>query len=103
MNEVLHNLHRSSAPRILLGLRRGEVIPDWITHVLEVQGVTSSKRLNSPLVQSRHRIERKRDIHPLPESFSKSGELVADLRGVNVSYGDRRVLSCILLCGLNSN
>ena len=103
LNEVLRNLHRRSAPRVLLGLRRGEVIPDWITHVLEVQGVTSSKRLNSPSAQSRHRSDRKRDIHILKKNFSRTGELVADLRGVNVSYGDRRVFSYILLCGLDSN
>ena len=72
--------------------------------MLEVQGVTSLKRLNSPSAQSRHRIDRKRDIHPLSKkTFSRTGEVVADLRGVNVSYGDRRVFSCILLCGLDSN
>ena len=74
---------------MILGLRKGEEIPTWVTHVLDVQGGTAFSRKNTSLKQ---RVGIWKTRSRLSHTFSKDDKnLVVDLKNVNVSYGDRSV------------
>ncbi|KAG6847861.1 hypothetical protein H0H93_005463 [Arthromyces matolae] len=92
--DVLHTLHAAKAPRVILGLRTQDPIPDWITHVAFVNG---SKVVTGPKVEVAPQITHvdvKQD-QPLVFQHSNPGKLVVDLQNVNVKYGPRTVLKDI--------
>ena len=94
MNEALARLHLARSPRIILGLRQGEQVPDWVTHILNVQDGTASA---SPFVSSNiseSRMEVIRNLlmmSPDPFRIHKVGDVVVDMKDVNVTYGTRKV------------
>lgn len=90
LNNVLQEFHLRSSPRILLGLRKGEEVPTWVTHVLEIQGDTGFSRKNPPLLPPRL-VDRK-ILPSLSRSLPRDDRnLVIDLQNVNVSYDNRSV------------
>ena len=95
LNEALAQLHHARSPRIILGLRQGEQVPDWVTHILEVQDGTASARhvLNPSNVSHStvNLIEEKPLPAPVLPSKHKVGDLVVDMKDVNVTYGTRKV------------
>ncbi|TFK33535.1 P-loop containing nucleoside triphosphate hydrolase protein [Crucibulum laeve] len=98
---LLSSLHVSRSPRVILGLRRQDALPDWITHVALVQGnrVTTGAKEK---VLSEAEAE---DLYALSKYSSKlkqesgkdrkQGSLLVDMQGVNVRYGPRTVLNGI--------
>ena len=89
LNSVLQELHHRSFPRIILGFRKGEEIPTWVTHVLEIQGCTALSRVNDVPHTPQRFVNRKPRLYRAPTRDDKKS--VADLKGINVSYGDRSV------------
>lgn len=89
MSEALQQLHHDRSPRIILGLRKGEDIPSWITHVLEINGRAAMPRSVTQaagLTFKSLREEPRKDIE------RKVGKLLVDMQDVNVTYGDRKVI-----------
>jgi hypothetical protein len=90
LNETLARLHLARSPRIILGLRQGEQVPDWVTHILNV-------RDGIPFVSSNFSDLRKKvikknlHITPVPPRKHSVGDVVVDMKDVNVTYGTRKV------------
>ena len=83
-------MHHRSFPRIILGLRKGEEIPTWVTHVLEIQGGIVSSREHDALRLPQRFVNRK-PSSLLRALTSDDRKPVVDIKNINVSYGDRSV------------
>jgi energy-coupling factor transporter ATP-binding protein EcfA2 len=99
---LLHNLHQTRRPRVILGLRTRDDIPEWITHIALVQDGTVKAGAKGAIVPL---IKDKRDFWPTHDASAPSapgaqtrGEIVLDLKNVNVKYSDRVVGSAVFPC-----
>ena len=94
---VLRSLHEARRPRIIIGLRMQDPIPDWITHLALVSD-------GKVLTGTKEEILETQDLHTAKEDRATSmawmssakradgeGKPVVVLRNVNVSYGERKV------------
>ncbi|KAJ8516927.1 hypothetical protein ONZ45_g5813 [Pleurotus djamor] len=93
---LLHELHTTRTPRIILGLREQDSIPDWITHIAHVSGSrvhAGTRREIEPLLGSSERVGEQRVVKHT--SGSETGEILVDMKNVNVQYGKRSVLQSI--------
>ena len=87
LNEVLARLHIARSPRIILGIRQGEGVPDCVTHILRVRDGTASGSVNDSIMQVT-----KKYLPIIPVSRNhKIGDVVVDMKDVNVTYGTRKV------------
>jgi len=95
--QLLKDLHAAKKPRIILGLRVQDEIPEWITHVafadkgkLRVGGKEEILRSLPQHVVVEHGDAAKlnRAIVRNPGSV---GKVVVDINGANVQYGQRQV------------
>jgi hypothetical protein len=95
---LLHALHRTSAPQIIIFLRLQDPIPDWITHIALVRTgglvVTGAKEV--VLANMEEHVEGRENASQ-PDALVKRARVVSDsqrtvlvdLQGVNVSYHER--------------
>jgi hypothetical protein len=90
MNEGLAQLHLARSPRIILGLRQGEQVPDWVTHILDVRDGTA---FTIPFFTSHFPDFSKKVIKKLPDRPRKHevGDVVVDMKDISVTYGTRKV------------
>ncbi|KAF8959254.1 P-loop containing nucleoside triphosphate hydrolase protein [Flammula alnicola] len=100
LNETLHHLHLERSPRIIVGLRKGEEVPAWITHVLEIEGRTASTRKvlqSNPIFHPAHgiQIDGSTAGQKSEASSVEKKSLLVDMKDVNVAYGNRKVLTNI--------
>ena len=89
--DVLHSLHMSRQPRIIMGLRVQDPIPEWITHLAYVrQGsvITGEKDCVLSVALAQTTIST-----PImtPQTSSGTGAVVVDLENVKVQYSNRVV------------
>ena len=96
MNEALAQLHLARSPRIILGLRKGEEVPVWVTHILDVRDGTASTRHlfnSSSLSQSTMNVPMEAKLPTTPDipPKCKVGSVVVDMKDVDVTYGSRKV------------
>jgi ABC-type uncharacterized transport system ATPase subunit len=91
LTALLHSLHVSRNPWIILGLRQQDPIPPWVTHVALVnQGRVITGKKEDILVDNaalgvNEAISRdKNRTHGL-------GKVLVDLNNVGVKYGERQV------------
>ncbi|KAK0465511.1 P-loop containing nucleoside triphosphate hydrolase protein [Desarmillaria tabescens] len=90
---LLHSLHQSRSPRVILGLRTHDPVPDWITHVALLRGrevVTGPKDiiLGKEALRSNHATA----TTATQTVTNETGAVVADLKNVRVQYDSRIVL-----------
>ncbi|EDR07846.1 uncharacterized protein LACBIDRAFT_298087 [Laccaria bicolor S238N-H82] len=89
---LLADLHASRSPRIIIGMRAQEELPGWVTHVLDVGegGVIPMTRERWRGLQRTQRAEEKgKEGRDESKERVEEGELVVDLKGVGVKYGNR--------------
>ncbi|KAG1726954.1 P-loop containing nucleoside triphosphate hydrolase protein [Suillus paluster] len=107
---VLRSLHESRSPRIIMGLRMQDPIPDWISHVALVRGetiVTGSKDEILSKHADHHVQEAENRMASTTQSYLQPGldhgKPVVDMKSVNVSYGTRKATppSLIVLKNIN--
>ncbi|KAF8342719.1 P-loop containing nucleoside triphosphate hydrolase protein [Cantharellus anzutake] len=105
--EFLHGLHRRKDPWILLGLRRQDPLPDWVTHVAYAQdnNVISGHRTSDsvrPFFRAdRSSTKRVPDAlaperptkHFSPPGAAVTGNPLIQIRGLNIQYENRKILS----------
>ncbi|KAF8058664.1 P-loop containing nucleoside triphosphate hydrolase protein [Lyophyllum atratum] len=101
--EVLRALHSARAPRVILGLRTQDPVPEWITHVALVKGgkvATGPKDAVLPALE--HRDTEVGGDAAMTSLVGQArgegqgrGELLVDMQGVNVRYGPRTILNNI--------
>lgn len=88
--ELLRSLHSTRAPRIIIGLRTQDPIPDWITHVAFVQGgsvIAGPKDTILTAVKNHNKIP----TDKAPTATAPRGKLLVEMKNVNVKYGPRTV------------
>ena len=89
---LLEKLHASRAPRIIIGMRAQEELPEWVTHVLNV-----TEGSVTPMTRERWRgpagvlPKTQRAEKDGRDEESAVGKLIVDLKGVGVKYGNRTV------------
>ncbi|KAH7883338.1 P-loop containing nucleoside triphosphate hydrolase protein [Phlebopus sp. FC_14] len=77
-------------PRIIMGLRKQDPVPDWITHLALVQdGKVLTGKKEEMLCRASTSSKRRRD------TTTHDGKPVIILKNVNVAYGSRKVLDSI--------
>ncbi|KAI6009874.1 P-loop containing nucleoside triphosphate hydrolase protein [Pisolithus marmoratus] len=99
---VLESLHKVRNPRIIMGLRNQDPIPEWITHVALVKQdrlLTGKKEdILAQQVSDTARAEANRSFishSGTPTARKEFGKPVAILKNVNVIYNTRKVLKSI--------
>ena len=68
-------------------------MPDWVTHILNVRDGTASAIpfVSNNFPDPRPEVIQKLPITPVPPRKHKVGEIVVDMKDVNVTYGTRKV------------
>ncbi|KAF9465209.1 P-loop containing nucleoside triphosphate hydrolase protein [Collybia nuda] len=92
--EILRSLHSARSPRVILGLRTQDPVPEWITHVAFVK---DGKVITGPKEEVLSATEHFHKPQPAGAKISPTpvGELVVEMKGVGVKYGNRTVLNNI--------
>jgi hypothetical protein len=88
---LLQKLHQSRKPRVILGLRTQDDIPEWVTHVALVQDGTVQAGVKSDVVPLIKHDTSFLDVSGPGPIGDGAGPIVLDLRNVSVKYGDRVV------------
>lgn len=91
LTSILRQLHLEGSPRIIIGLRKGEDVPPWITHILEIEGGTTRTKTSAASHQHFENAPEKGGQPLALSSNNLNSQLLVDLQNVNVSYGDRKV------------
>jgi hypothetical protein len=99
---LLHSVHVSNNPGIIMGLRLQDPIPEWITHVALVQGghVMTGEKTAILEKLNIHTHEAVRSVAaPCNRSSNTGARTLVDMQNVNVRYHERHVrwyfLSCV--------
>ena len=87
---TLKELHENCSPYILLGLRTHDEIPEWITHLALVRGdrVIAGDKAHVLADESAHQA---RSAEEAKAQLAPAGDILVDMRGVGVKYGNRVV------------
>jgi hypothetical protein len=93
---VLRAAHAARAPRVLLGLRAHDPLPEWVTHVAAPTGShvwTGPRDVWEERAAAAAEPTHARAAPPAARRES-TGEVLVDMQNVNVAYGERRVRFC---------
>jgi len=91
--QILNSLHNARSPRVIIGLRTQDPVPEWITHVALVgNGRVLTGRKEETLAVAAVHTQEYADPPPLSTTV-KTGSLLVDMKNVNVRYGPRAVCS----------
>ena len=91
---LLHSLHVSNDPGIIMGLRLQDPIPEWITHVALVQDghVMTGEKTAILEKLNIHAHEAARSVASVRHRGSSAGgRTLVDMQNVNVRYHERHV------------
>lgn len=91
---LLHSVHVSKDPGIIMGLRLQDPVPEWITHVALVQDghvITGEKTaiLEKLNIQGHEAARSVASVHH--RGSSAGGRILVDMQNVNVRYHERHV------------
>ncbi|KAI0253684.1 P-loop containing nucleoside triphosphate hydrolase protein [Lactifluus subvellereus] len=94
---LLHSVHASNNPRIIMGLRLQDPIPKWVTHIALVQGgrVETGERATILKELNPHTLEAARSAASVHAPGLEEAEVLVDMQNVNVRYHERHVLKDI--------
>ncbi|KAL5504555.1 hypothetical protein ACEPAH_7216 [Sanghuangporus vaninii] len=100
LTSLLHDLHVSHKPRILMSLRPQDPLPEWITHVALVDGQSVRTEIRSqkfmPFPVSDSEPPGTSDLHVKREdNLERERKELVVMKNVNVKYNDRHVLKNI--------
>jgi ABC-type multidrug transport system ATPase subunit len=99
--ELVKELHAAKKPRIIMGLRVQDEIPDWITHIafadkgkVRVGGKEEISRSLQQHVTMEHG-DAAQVNRPTVRDQGSEGRVVVAIEGANVQYGERKVCAYI--------
>lgn len=101
---LLKSLHEAHHPRIIIGLRMQDPVPDWITHLALVSDGKILTGTKEEILEKQRllKVEEDATISKTSSTSAKqienNGKPVVVLRNVNVSYGERKVKALLDLC-----
>lgn len=96
--ELLRSLHSTRSPRIVIGLRTQDPVPDWITHVALVRGGKIITGLKEEVLSNAKNVvieQSRASIAKASVATAAQGKLLVEMKNVNVKYGPRTVLKDI--------
>ncbi|KAH9174354.1 P-loop containing nucleoside triphosphate hydrolase protein [Lactarius sanguifluus] len=94
---LLHSVHASNNPRIIMGLRLQDPVPEWISHIALVQDgriKTGEKTTIMQELDDSRSKEAPRSTSPV-QIPSLEAKVLVDMQNVNVRYHERHVLKDI--------
>jgi hypothetical protein len=90
MLDMIYALHTAKSPLVILGLRAADPLPEWVSHVALASDdkVTTGRKedVYSPIESQSHPVSVSKPALPRPR-----GNILAEMKGVNVSYNGRHV------------
>ncbi|KAF9222452.1 P-loop containing nucleoside triphosphate hydrolase protein [Gyrodon lividus] len=98
---VLRSLHEARSPRIIMGLRSQDPVPDWITHLALVHDgkvLTGTKEeifTEQAIREANDSRARSSILGVLAKKIEDDGKPVVVLKNVKVAYGPREVVKSI--------
>lgn len=99
---VLQSLHKTRNPRIIMGLRKQDPIPEWTTHIALVQQDRLLTGTKEDVLAQQANDAAQTEVcgsfisqSGIPAAGKELGKPVAILKNVNVTYNTRRVLKSI--------
>ncbi|KAI0264234.1 P-loop containing nucleoside triphosphate hydrolase protein [Gloeopeniophorella convolvens] len=94
---LLHAVHASHNPRIIMGLRLQDPVPEWVTHVALVQdGRVETGERNAILEKVDHsQVQTTSTVIPEHHSRCTEADVLVSMQNVNVRYHERHVLKNI--------
>ncbi|KAH8835513.1 P-loop containing nucleoside triphosphate hydrolase protein [Flagelloscypha sp. PMI_526] len=97
LQELLHSLHVKKSPRLILGIRNHEHMPDWITHVASLQygKVVARKKDDATEILPHQHLASENLSSQDTQARATPGAPLIQLEGISVKYGDRQVLKNI--------
>ncbi|KIK66246.1 hypothetical protein GYMLUDRAFT_38070 [Collybiopsis luxurians FD-317 M1] len=98
---TLRDLHVKRSPRVIMGLRAQDALPDWIDHVAYVKGskvVTGERESVLRKVESESGLggwagQPKKHGYEASSRSTQIGDVLIDLKNVKVQYSERVVLN----------
>ncbi|KAJ7849227.1 P-loop containing nucleoside triphosphate hydrolase protein [Mycena olivaceomarginata] len=97
---ILHELHATCNPHIIIGLRMQDAVPDWITHLALVSDGQVRTGAKTEVLRYKKQIQDASStrgdaaVQNLKSRLSV-GEPVVEMKNVSVTYGPRQVLKNI--------
>lgn len=99
---VLESLHKTRNPRIIMGLRKQDPIPEWTTHIALVQQDRLLTGTKEDVLAQQASDAAQTEVcgsfisqSGIPAAGKELGKPVAILKNVNVTYNTRKVLKSI--------
>jgi hypothetical protein len=95
--ELLRSLHSVRNPRVIIGLRTQDPVPDWITHVAFVRGGTVTTGLKDEVLSTvtKDDMAKAKTTSRSSITTAPQGKLLVEMKNVNVKYGPRTVSSIL--------
>jgi hypothetical protein len=96
---LLHSVHISNNPSIIIGLRLQDPVPEWITHIALVQDghVTTGEKAAILEMVNLHAHEAAHSVAAVRNRCPSTGAgTLVDMQNVNVRYHERHVRWCFL-------
>jgi ABC-type Mn2+/Zn2+ transport system ATPase subunit len=93
---ILHELHATCNPHIIIGLRMQDAVPDWITHLTLVSNGHARTGAKTEVLRYKKQIQDASStrgdaaVQNLKSRLSV-GEPVVEMKNVSVTYGPRQV------------
>lgn len=100
--EILHKVHSHRSPRIILGNRLQDGIPDWISHVAFVEPSANSSssiwtvrtgeadEMKGVIARYRAEVSASSSMPVSQPPVRNDGDVLVELKGVSVSYHERK-------------
>ena len=88
--ELLHEIHSSKKPRVIMALRPQDPLPDWITHVALVNGQHVETKPRDSSFMPMSEVDSVGTPGDAPRTKEEGKELVV-MKDVNVRYHERHV------------
>ncbi|KAJ6458423.1 P-loop containing nucleoside triphosphate hydrolase protein [Mycena vitilis] len=96
---ILHELHATCNPHIIIGLRMQDTVPEWITHLAVVNDGLVKTGPKDEMLEYKDELQRAASTleEPLQSAAPRpsAGDPVVEMKGVSVTYGPRQVLKNI--------
>jgi hypothetical protein len=92
---LLHSVHVSNNPRIIMGLRLQDPVPEWISHIALVQDGRVKTGEKTTILQELNDSRAKEASHSTSPvhnpGIEANAKVLVDMQNVNVRYHERHV------------
>ncbi|KAH9022493.1 P-loop containing nucleoside triphosphate hydrolase protein [Lactarius hengduanensis] len=92
---LLHSVHASNSPRIIMGLRLQDPVPEWISHIALVQDGRVKTGEKTTILQELNDSRAKEASRSTPPvhipGLEAKAKVLVDMQNVNVRYHERHV------------